>query len=228
MTQTTGRARWLVAAEPRLLWPSYRAVVLALIALCAVVVGVFGLRYAGDTTPGVLDRAIDPWLHARARGHGGTLDHYVELGNVGGVVVCCGMLVGVAVVSGRLRMAVLGAIAPAMAGGVAEWLLKPLIGRRFDVYLAYPSGHTTGAFAVATVVVVWLVGPSTPAWGRARRASVGMLAALLAAGVGLGMVALGAHYVTDVVGGVCVGVGVVVAVALIVDVVSDQVLAQPS
>lgn len=189
-------------------------------------VAVFGYRYAGRTTPGVLDRAIDPWLHARARGHRDALNRYVELGDVEGVVICCGLLVIAAVLMGRARLAVLAAIGPAIAGGIAEWVLKPLIDRRLDVYLAYPSGHTTGAFAVATVVVIWLAGASAPRWPVQWRVAAGVVALALAAGVGLGMIAIGAHYATDVVGGVGVGIGVVVAVALAIDTVADR-SAQP-
>jgi membrane-associated phospholipid phosphatase len=84
------------------------------------------------------------------------------------------------------------------------WVLKPLFDRWKNDTLVYPSGHTVSM--VATVAVVWFL-----VSGRAVTAAVvAAVGAVLLAGVTLGMMGLGYHYVTDVVGGTAFAVFVVV------------------
>jgi undecaprenyl-diphosphatase len=59
---------------------------------------------------------------------------------------------------------------------------------------SFPSGHTSAAFAMASAL----------AWVDRRWGVVALLIALL---VGLGRVAVGVHYPSDILGGMVVGVG---------------------
>ncbi len=94
-------------------------------------------------------------------------------------------------------------------------VLKPLVGRRLDGGLAYPSGHTTAIFSVALVVVVALLGSARgPSWPRVGG---GFVALVLAGAVGVSLVVSGNHYPTDVVGGACAATVVIGGLALLLD-----------
>jgi membrane-associated phospholipid phosphatase len=96
---------------------------------------------------------------------------------------------------------------PLLAVAVNSWVLKPLFGWLSDDRLAYPSGHTASLVAVCVgLVLLARDGPAT--WVAV---TVGVL---LTAAAGLGMVVLGFHHPGDIVGGVFVGVGVVLACAV--------------
>jgi membrane-associated phospholipid phosphatase len=111
---------------------------------------------------------------------------------------------------------VLAVIAEPAAISLTEYLLKPLIGRLCHGWLSFPSGHATSLFALAAIGAVLLTGPDRRL-PRVLRLSGVLVALLIAATVGAVMVAIGAHYVTDVVGGAAVGIGVVLACALALD-----------
>ena len=100
--------------------------------------------------------------------------------------------------------AVFVVLAPALAVAVNTWVLKPLFDRWKGDTLVYPSGHTV-SFVATVVVVVVLVR------GRQRVVTV-VVGAVLLVGVAVGMVGLGYHYLTDVVGG---GLFAVFAVLLV-------------
>jgi undecaprenyl-diphosphatase len=120
---------------------------------------------------------------------------------------------------------VLAAVAPAVAGGLTDLVLKPLIDRHIGHGLSFPSGHTTGAFAVAITAAVLLLegrGIRNP-----LRVALTVLSLGLAACVAAAVVALGVHYTTDTIGGFCVALGVVLALALVIDEIAER-RAQPS
>lgn len=94
-------------------------------------------------------------------------------------------------------------LAPALALAANTWVLKPLFDRWKNDTLVYPSGHTVSL--VATLVVVFVL-----VHGRARAITAAVGAALLASAT-IGMVGLGYHYVTDIVGGTFFAVFAVLA-----------------
>src|SRR5206468_3648905 len=85
-----------------------------------------------------------------------------------------------------------------------------IVDRTMGSGLAYPSGHVTGAAALATVAVLL----AHRQWGRRAARSVAVAAATLPLVVGAGVVRLGWHYATDVVGGAAVGTATVLSVAV--------------
>src|SRR5262249_38292892 len=95
-----------------------------------------------------------------------------------------------------------------------EFVLKPLVGRSMLNFLAYPSGHVTGAAAFAAALVVVLAGPSAPPLPAWARWAAAFLAAAAVIVVAAAMVALLDHYATDTAGGAAVGTGTVLSVAL--------------
>ena len=62
---------------------------------------------------------------------------------------------------------------------------------------SFPSGHTTTAFAVATMLMLMTVGT--------RRAWIGAVAMLWALGVGVSRVYRGVHWPSDALAGACAG-----------------------
>ncbi len=105
----------------------------------------------------------------------------------------------------RVRDALLAVAAPVFSGVLTQWVLKPLVDRPLDGELAFPSGHATGAWALATVGVILLLRSASPR--RLRWADCGVVLAL-AAVISVALVAAQYHFVTDVIGGAAVGVGV--------------------
>lgn len=197
-----------------------RRLIAVLIGLAAVGVVVLGVHYANESGPGRIDSAIDSRLRHRLHGHLRFLHHLVALADPVSVVLGCAVLAVLFLLAGRRRAALLAALGPALAAGVAEFVLKPLINRRINDSLSFPSGHTTAAVSVAIVIVVALLGPSQPRWPVVVRYAVSVLALLGAAAVATALVGSGYHYSTDTLGGFCVAVGVVLGVAWTIDAMS--------
>jgi membrane-associated phospholipid phosphatase len=108
--------------------------------------------------------------------------------------------------------AALVAISVPLATAVTELVLKPLIGGT-SWGNPFPSGHVTSVFALATALTVLL------AWApRPLRLVLAVAAFLLAGAVSIGVIGAHMHHFSDTIGGAAVGIGTVVATALILDV----------
>jgi membrane-associated phospholipid phosphatase len=159
--------------------------------VCAVVVLAMGLGFAGDHAGSGVDdvasAAVGGWPHGVLRVLVLPTEPYVLLPVLALVVAWC-------LRRSRPGDAVFAVLGPAVAVALNTWALKPLFDRWKGDTLVYPSGHTVSL--VATLVVVFvLVGGR----GRVVTAGLGVVLVLAAAA---GMVGLGYHYLTDVVGGV--------------------------
>lgn len=206
----------------RLLPPRLRPYALAAVTACALVTIVLGVHYSGTTEPGRIDSNLDIRIRARLADHHYLLQHLVRLGDPEVVAawslllaVLCGLL-------WRWRGVLLCGLGPALAGGMTDYVLKPLIGRHSEgsVAYAFPSGHTTGAFAVAVCAVVLLLDRNELSVDV--RILLGVIGIGLATGTAVSLVGLGYHYTTDTIGGFCVAVGVVLALALVIDVAAER------
>lgn len=103
-------------------------------------------------------------------------------------------------------------LAPAAAGAI-EVAMKSLVGRARPVTSVlsgesgngYPSGHVTGFAALAvTVLVVWVL--QRDGTSAAERSTASVVVGLSIALVSWSRLALGAHYLSDVVGGALLGI----------------------
>jgi membrane-associated phospholipid phosphatase len=194
--------------------------VLAAVVACAVITTALGVHYAGTYSAGRLDRALDLRIKARLADHHHLLDHLVHLGDPQTVIAFVLLLAIVAGIRDRWRAVALVIVGTTVAVALTELILKPLVGRHIGQALSFPSGHTTGAFAIAIAAVVLLFadrGVRPP-----LRAVLIVLSLGLAAGVAAAVVGLGFHYTTDTVGGFCVALGSVLGVAVLIDYVADR------
>ena len=139
-----------------------------------------------------------------------------DLGSALPRIAVLGTLVIWLAVQRRWRVAGFAALAGVVVSPVTD-LLKAAFDRpRPDVAgtayfagLSYPSGHSAGTAMLGGVVVVtaWHVA----GWRLARR--VLLFAVALALAVGYSRIALGAHYLTDVIAGWLLGAIIVVVLA---------------
>ncbi|NIH79643.1 phosphatase PAP2 family protein [Amycolatopsis viridis] len=175
-------------------------------AACAVVTVAVGIPFAGDTTAGGIDTRITAWIYGAAAGQPALLHLFVLptepvvlLPLLGIVVLACAL--------GRrwdgVALAVTGVAVPI---ALNTWVLKPLFDRTKESDLAYPSGHTVSLAATLTVLVLL----ARPGAATAITASIGGFVLVVA---GVGLVGLGYHYPTDVLGGACFAVAAVLALS---------------
>ncbi len=184
------------------------------------IVAVLALRVRGARLPMQVDRAGSGILDSIRAPRQLVLDfgrfppatlfpRFVAYGSILFAAALVLVLVAVAVRRHDPWAALLSLLAPIGAVTLVDMLAKPLVGRYHGAALAFPSGHATGAAATATLILVLL-----NRWYGWRVALCWMPAvALLPLAVGTGVVRLGWHYPTDVIGGVAFGAAVVVALA---------------
>ncbi|WP_433205666.1 phosphatase PAP2 family protein [Nocardia sp. CA-107356] len=180
-----------------------------LVALCVVLVGVgivvalpFSFPGGGGSTD--LDRALAQPIHSEMDDRPGIYEALVIPSN-GYILIP--LLLAAAAWFGyqrHWRRAVAMVVLPEVVVGINTWVLKPLWDRPLHGYLAYPSGHTVHLVAIATAFVL-LTGST-----RARVSAVVIATvALLCAAVG--MVGLGYHLPTDILGGSAAAIALVTA-----------------
>jgi undecaprenyl-diphosphatase len=206
--------------EPLLPRP-FRPAAAVVLAGCAAVTAVLGVHYADGTQAGRLDSIVDPRFAAALSRFPALLWRLEDLGTLGPVTLMTLALILACLATRRWSGAILAVIAEPAAVGLTEYVLKPAIGRVADGWLSFPSGHATSMFGLAAICAVLLTGPDRrlPA---AMRWLLILAAFAVAAAVSVTMVAIGAHYFTDVVGGTAVGIGVVLACALTLDLLTSQ------
>ena len=109
---------------------------------------------------------------------------------------------------------------PAVAAFLVQVVLKPIVERRIGAGLSFPSGHATLVSALATLLVLLAYRLGGPRGATAAAAP----AAVLVTAVALGVVQVGWHYLTDVVGGLALGASAVLAVAAALSAVWPRVV----
>ncbi|WP_406229665.1 phosphatase PAP2 family protein [Nocardia sp. NBC_01009] len=183
-------------------WPT--AFRLGLVSLCAVVTVSLPLSFPHDDGPTDLDRDLAAPIHSALDSHPGVYQTLVIPSN--GYIVIPLLLVAACwfAYRGQWWRAATMVVVPELAVAVNSWLLKPLWERPLHDYLAYPSGHTVHLVAVASAFVLLTDVP------RARATTLGssVLAMLCAA---VGMIGLGYHLPTDILGGAAAAIAMVTA-----------------
>lgn len=196
--------------------PVRRAPLLVLAVLAAVGTGVLAVVVAGGTDP----NAVDTWWVPVGEVLPFPLALLVDL--VGEPIAAPVVLAVVARVCfrhGGRRAAVLAVVAPSVTV-LATTALKPLVGRHIHgEHLAFPSGHTAWAVALAAVLTMTLAERRL----TATLLGVAIPAALL---MGTAQVALDNHYATDTLGGFGVALVVVPLVAVLTDMIADHAAAR--
>jgi membrane-associated phospholipid phosphatase len=190
-----------------------RAAVVTVVLSAAITVGL-GVRYRSGIGAGHLDRFIDAGL--LDRGDVRVLGQLASLGDPVPVAAAAGLVAIGAVAVRRWSAVALAMIGPSLAAMVTELVLKPLVGRRYEGELAFPSGHTTGVVAVAVVIAVILADARWPPRAAVRR-GLAVAAAVPAVASMAALVALRRHYATDTIGGAAVAVAVVTTLAFGLD-----------
>lgn len=195
--------------------------VAVLAALVAVVVGVV---HAGSSSPDGVDRVLTTALRSVWPHPGGgayAVDGLVSRFPIAGTLL---VLAAVALLTGQRRLSVLALLGPLCVAATTT-LAKPLVGRTIHGdNLSYPSGHTGYATAVGLVVGLLLVGLVRPA-GRVGAVLL-LLVPALATGafMAVDQVGLDAHYPSDALGGACTALAVVLALALVGDLLLDRLV----
>jgi membrane-associated phospholipid phosphatase len=187
----------------------------------ALVMFMIGVYYAGHTGPGALDTRVRFAINSRLGNHPVLLRDLVVPTSPYLLLPAIAVIVVVCLILRRRRDAALAAVGPAVAVAANTWVLKPLFDRQNDGFLAYPSGHTVSLVSTLTVLVL-LARPVAARW------IVVAVGAVLLIGAGTGMIGLGYHYFTDVVGGTFFAVAVVCAMRLATSRLSPRPSPAPS
>jgi undecaprenyl-diphosphatase len=204
------------AARP-LLSDAARLPAVAIVAACVVTTALLGASLGHGAHTDRADTVIDARVKATLPENTKLLERLAWPGGLHAIIGMTAVLVLVCLLWRRYRGAALAAISIPAAAVITERLLKPLVGRTALGFLSFPSGHATGTFALATAITVLLAGaPRVP---RAVGLAAAVIAFAVAAVVAAAMIALGFHYFTDAVAGADVGIGTVLATALVIDLV---------
>jgi membrane-associated phospholipid phosphatase len=182
----------------------------------AVLTAAGGVLVAHHARAGWFDGWADSRIRAAFAGHDGLLLAVADLVKPVRVAVLTAAVVLVCVLARRLNGALLAVLSVPTAAGLTEGL-KRLVGRTLHGALVYPSGHTTGAFALAAVVMILTLGASRhvlPLW---LRLAITLAAMLTASAVALAVIGLNWHYLSDTLAGAAVGLGTVAGVSLALD-----------
>lgn len=185
------------------------------IGVCALVLVIFAVHYHDMSVPGWIDVRVENWLRARLSDSIGLLHYATYLGNWPPVLMMMFLVACFGYLAGRWKMVLLAVLGPVAAIVLTE-SVKPLIGRTINSYFALPSGHATAVVSLLTVACVLSLNP--------RRREIAVVGVLMMLAFTLGFVAMAAglvrdhlHYATDIIAGSCVGVSVVLFLALVVD-----------
>ncbi len=189
----------------------------AIVAVCCLVlVLAMGIPAAHHDHGYAIDRSVDSWiagLHVPAQ----VLSALSWPGGGIEMVALTAALALACLMARRVSGAALAVLGVLVAAALTEDVLKPLVHRTIAGDLTYPSGHTTGMFALATAIAVVVLG-SRRGWPRpALRVAVVLAAVIVACAVGFAVIGLHYHYFSDTVGGAAVGTGAVLGVAFVLD-----------
>jgi len=204
-------------ARPLLAAPARRPA--AIVFACAVLILAGGAVLVHDQYNDPLDSRFGTWATTRLAEHSSALQLVADLGQKKEVIVLIAVICLACLAARRVNGAALAVIGAPAASVATEKVLKPLAGHLYP-YASYPSGHTTGFFALVATTAVLLAGPAsgkTPRMPRTLRVTIVAAAVLVGCAIGIAVVGLGDHHFTDTAGGAAVGVAVVLAAAFLLD-----------
>lgn len=185
-----------------------------------------GFYVRGSDRPVLFDRSADSML-VRTSG----LEHHLALllSDVGDpkiFITITAVVVLILAVLHDYRAAVAAVTAVAAALVLVEEIFKPFFSRHFGELpgATFPSGHTAVAMALAGVVILAANDrrPLGRLLGPIWRYVLTAVAFALAGTIGLAMVSLRLHYMSDVVAGVPLGLSVAGCTGLALDAVARR------
>jgi undecaprenyl-diphosphatase len=196
-------------------------------ALAALAFGAVTRDVAGHDGMAVHDPCVTAWMVAhRTEWLTSVLRVITWLGSTA-VIISLGVIVGGFFVL-RRRWQPLALLAAAVAGAVGLYdIVKPLIGRPRPppaIWIghfsgaAFPSGHAAQSVACYAMLAI-VLGAGRSAWVKTVLWSV---AALVALAVGGSRIYLGAHWLTDVLGGYALGACWVATVVIVMLSISSR------
>lgn len=202
-----GASRPLLTATGRIL-----AVPLIFVSIATTVALSVWIQHS--KSDGSVNDSIDAKVISATAGHRHLLTLLETAGDLRTITVLTLLIAAWCAAFRNWRGVLLAAFSVPVAGALTEYVLKPVISG--DSWAAFPSGHTTGGFALATLAAV--VAASTASRVPAVIRGLAALAFLaLAFAIGVAMIGLSDHFFTDTVGGAAVGVTVVLCSALVID-----------
>ncbi|HZV25668.1 MAG TPA: phosphatase PAP2 family protein [Acidothermaceae bacterium] len=208
-----------MARRPLLARRGLAVVVVIGAALATVALGV---RYGHTRTPGRVDRHLDAAIQRRLAGHPHLVVRVVDLADPGSIIVICALLCALFLLLNRTRLAVLAIVGPGLAGGLVDFVLKPLFDRHLETMLSFPSGHTAATASLALVVLCAMIGPGRLQWPFLIRWLIAVAATAAVPIMAIALVGGGYHYATDTIGGLLVAIACVLSVALVIDTIAGQ------
>lgn len=159
----------------------------------------------------VLDDNITAWFVIHATSLQTTMARIITFFGSVGFLTTASVLVGVVLAIRRSFYRLLALVLAVGGGALLNLAVKHLFHRQRPVLedplvtlssYGFPSGHTMGAtifYGVLALIVTY----SIRTWSR--RVLVGWLAAFVIALIGASRIYLGAHYFTDVIGAIAIG-----------------------
>jgi membrane-associated phospholipid phosphatase len=197
------------ASRPLLPIAARRSAVIT-VAICVLVIAIQAVWIRHGMETSWIDAAVDAKVAAALGGHPLLLAMLVWPGDHLPFTAMTAALALACVLRRRYEGAALVAISVPLATAVTELVLKPLCGTSWGN--PFPSGHVTSVVALATALTVLLA--RAP---RRLRLVLASTAFLLAGAVALGVIGAQMHHFSDTIGGAAVGIGTVLATALVLD-----------
>jgi undecaprenyl-diphosphatase len=196
----------------KLLAPAWRRVAGGVALACAVVVVALGLAVRGQRSGTAFDDEVDARVMRDVPT--GVLNTLLHLTDPVPMALALAAVAVLAALRRRWPVCAVAVVAPLLALGLTEAVLKPLVHRTQQGLLAYPSGHESAPGCLATMLALLVLRStwSTPA----KIAGVSVLVLFLAA-CAIGLIGAFFHYATDTIGAVCLSVACVLITALIAD-----------
>ncbi len=165
-----------------------------------------------------LDGSASQHMHSFALGHPVWVHSMLIVSDVGSPTVMRTLVAVLAVVLWlrHARRLALWAAATVAGGALIDVVLKAAVGRARPHFAhpvaiapggSFPSGHAFTSALAAGVVLLWVL----PLLSARGKAAAWIVAVLVPLAVGVSRVALGVHWVSDVVGGWLLGAGLVAA-----------------
>jgi membrane-associated phospholipid phosphatase len=189
------------------------------LAMCVIVIATLGLLLRGQGRPDGLDSFVDTATVASFSRHQEVLPWLALPGSTIPLIAVSVVIAIGCLIARRPNGVVLAVTAVPVTAFLDDTVLKHLVDRTHLGQLSFPSGHTASAMTLATVTGILLHDPARRTATRLARVALVIVACVVTALVAAAVIGLRWHYFTDTVGGVALGTGTVLTLALLIDLV---------